>query len=104
LKSVKHILRTLWAWTLCRILVVFGIGVVTLVSCNQKTQNTQEEKLHEKQVDTTVAVKDSATTKSVEDTVVKQVIKPVKPDYNPAPIQPTGYGAMPAYKTDKPGL
>jgi len=96
--------RNLSAWTLCRCLVFLEIGVFTLVSCNQKTQNTKTDQLETTQTDTTVALKDSSTIKPVQDSVAKQVLKPVKPDYNPAPIQPTGYGAMPAYKTDKPGL
>lgn len=102
MKILLHNIRKVWAWILCRSLILSGLGMVVLVSCDSKSDQSQAALKKEKNIDVLLSRQDSAMIIEVEKIAVQKVEKPLVPDYNPAPIQPTGYGAMPAYELELP--
>ncbi|MPM26770.1 hypothetical protein SDC9_73275 [bioreactor metagenome] len=94
--------RKLTAWTLCRCLILLGIGFVALSSCDHKTRETQAGNPDVVKLDSAATLTDSSNSTAAYDTGTVPVTRSLKPEYNPEPIQPTGYGAMPAYKTELP--
>ena len=102
MKIIPVKIRMLWAWILCRSLILSGLGMAVLVSCESISDQSQAALKKENNPDLLLSKQDSLMIPEKEIAVDQKVEKPLAPDFNPEPIQPTGYGAMPVYELELP--